>query len=414
MNNMRNTTKRLLAKDVTVSCDTWQTRLNNNTLIIGVPGSGKTRGYIKPNILLSEESMVIADTKGNLYSQCKDALEAKGYTTMLIDFRNAQNNSIGYNPLDYIRYDEANHCWRENDILTISQVLVPDNPYDRDPFWNNSARLYMSSLIAYVMECLPKSEHTLEYVMKLNGLHNQYRTMGDGKITKSILTEMFEDLEQIRPNSYAVRLYRLISGNSTAEKMEASIRGILNEKFNTLNTTDTMNMFKRAKRMDFTALGKEKTAVFVYASDVDRSKDRLGSLFYTQMFQTLTEFAGECEGCRLPVPVHFYLDDFAANIQIPDFDNIASVIRSREISVSIVIQSISQLTKIYGTYASTTILNNMDHIIYMGGNDLETAKFIANHASIPEEKVLRLPIGKEFLLERGSKTTMEDIYEPES
>lgn len=176
--------------------------------------------------------------------------------------------------------------------------------------------------------------------------------MGTGRFEK-----LMEELQEIHPGSFALSRYNLYKNNVRAEKMHESIRGVLAEKLSVFSFDGAKAMFHQKKRIDFNRLGREKTAVFLTVSDTDRSMDRLADMFFTQAVHTLCQSADrDYEDSKLAVPVRFLLDDFAAGIFIPDFDKIISVIRSREISVSIILQSISQLESMYGHARAMTII----------------------------------------------------------
>lgn len=391
-------TYRILAKNHLMSNDTWKTGLNNNDLIIGPSGAGKTRNYVKPNIMQCNESMIIADTKGSLITEVGPLLEENGYKLIHINFKNLAE-SYGYNPFDFVRYDKKRKKYVEQDILKISTSLVSETS-QIEPFWELAARMYLTSMIAYVLECLPKSEHSLEYVFEL------FMEMNSGNFEK-----LFCELEEINPKSFAVKTYKMFKDNKKAEKMNESIRGILAEKLNGLMFSETIRIYNNKQRISFKDLGKEKTAVFLTISDTDRSMDRLIGLFYTQALQVLCDSADmDYESHRLPIPVRFILDDFATNAFIPDFDNIISVIRSREIYVSIILQSITQLAGLYGQDKATTIINNCDNCLYLGGQDIETAKFIGIKANKTTNTILNMPLSDVYLCTRGQEARKVEKY----
>lgn len=404
MKNKSNTNqkagRRILAKGCYISNDTWATGLNNNDIIIGPSGSGKTRGYVKPNILQCNESMIIADTKGNLIKELKSPLEKAGYKVIDMNFKNLAN-SYGYNPFDYVRYDEANERYNEQDILTIAAAVIPKPTSKTDPFWELAARMYFTSAVAYTLECLPKNEHNLDSAITLSL-----------QISNGNYGKLIDELEQVNPRSLAVKTYNLFKDTCRSEKTEASILAILGEKFNGLMINELLRMYKREDRIDFSALGKEKTAVFLSISDTDRSKDRIISLFYTQALQVLCNSADfDYDDCRLPVPVRFILDDFATNAYIPDFDNIISVIRSREIYVSIILQSITQLDALYGSRKAKTIINNCDNCLYLGGQDIETASYMSYKANKSITTILNMPLEEAYLFTRGSEPRKVEKYD---
>lgn len=382
---------RILAQDCYVDNDTWVTGLNNNDLIIGPSGSGKTRGYVKPNIMQCNESMIIADTKGSLIEEVGPVLRTNGYNVILMDFKDL-SKAYGYNPLDYIRYDKKRKRYSEQDILTVAQALVPNTKLDRDPYWANAARMYLTSIIAYVMECLPKREHTLKFV---TDLYAELNTRNYHKL--------LEELRQSNPDSYAVKTFDLFRDNNKSERTEGSIIAVLGERLNGLGLEGAIKMYSARKRIQFKDLGREKTAVFLTISDTDRSMDNLVGLFYTQAIHTLCDSADlDYPDHRLPVPVRFILDDFATNAVIEDFHNLTSVIRSREIYVSIILQSITQLNAIYGQENATTIINNCDNCLYLGGQDITTARFMAEKANKTTFTILNMPLSDAYLFTRGS------------
>lgn len=393
---------RILAQGCRISNDTWKTGLNNNDLIIGPSGSGKTRGYVLPNILLGNESMIIGDTKGNLKKQTEDVLKRRGFQIIQIDLTDCLS-SYGYNPFDFIRYDSGRDCYAEQDILTMAACIVPVTGCN-DPYWELAARFYLESFIAYILECLPEKEHSLDFAVRLLG------EMGTGRFEK-----LMEELQEIHPGSFALSRYNLYKNNVRAEKMHESIRGVLAEKLSVFSFDGAKAMFCRQERIRFDRIGREKTAVFLTVSDTDRSMDRLADLFFTQAVHTLCQSADRDYGdSRLAVPVRFLLDDFAAGIFIPDFDKIISVIRSREISVSIILQSLSQLESMYGHAKAMTIINNCDNCLYLGGQDVETARYISTRADKWVNTILEMPLDEAWLFTRGGRARQVRKYQMES
>lgn len=402
LNSTNQDTLRILAQDVTASNNTWLTGQNNNDLIIGPSGAGKTRGYVKPNILQCNESLIIADTKGNLMDQLGPVLREKGYRLYRIDLKDPDNSTCGYNPMDFVRFDRRRGCYKEQDIMLLGEVLVPtENALNDDPFWNNAAKMYVTSILAYILQCLPQEEHTLSTVPRM------LAEMGTGRFY-----QLFDELARTDPDSYAVKLYRLFKSNSGAEKMETSIRGIAGERFASLLPSTLEDLYSRPDRIRFRDLGREKSALFLYISDTDRSMDRIASLVYTQAIHDLmdsadTEYPDQC----LAVPVRFILDDFATNAYIPKFHDITSVIRSRGIAVSVILQSITQLDSLYGPNNAQTIVNNCDHWLYLGGQDLNTARLIARKADKREQSILNLPPHKAYVFSRGEPPVLAKGYD---
>ena len=393
---------RILARDQAVDNNTWTTGLNNNDLIIGPSGSGKTRGYVLPNLLQSSGSLIVTDTKGDLCRQVGPILEKRGYRIMEINLADCEESPWGYNPLDYIRvaYGE---CYGQ-DVMTVAAALVPIEA-EHDRFWDLAARSMLACIIAYVKERLPEQEQTMDSVIRL------FMEMGTGRFDN-----LMKELVEIDPESFSSIQYRMFSMSQTAEKMYASIQGILAEKLSPFSFSGAKYLLDHPQKIDLSRIGERKTAVFLHASDTDRSMDRLAALFYTQVLQVLCNCADGRKGSRLKVPVRLILDDFAAGADscIPDFDKITSVIRSREISVSIILQSLSQLEASYGHSKAMTIVNNCDHLLYMGGQDIETARFVATKANRSINTILDMPLDSAWLFARGAVPRQVQKYDLQS
>ena len=385
---MRDNGYRILADGVAVSNDTWATGLANHDLIIGPTGGGKTRNYVVPNLLSSKESFIAADTKGSLRRQVGGILERRGFRVLELDFTDVLHSPWGYNPLRYIRWDSERECWNEQDIITVAAALVPVTSRT-DPFWDLSARNYAEALIGYTLDNLPREEHTLVSVAKLFA-----------EAETGVLDELMREYCTICPDSFAAMRWKFFQGGRKADKTYSSILAILSQKLSNYSFSGVQALFQNQKQIDFGAISRELTAVFVHVSDNNFSLSGLTSLFYTQALQALIAEADNRPDNRLQIPVRLYLDDFA-NLIIPDVDKTISVIRSREISVSIVLQSVTQLEGLYGHDKAMTIIDNCDHLLYLGGQSVETARFIGAKANKPASAILNLPLGKAWLFERG-------------
>lgn len=390
---------RILAKDHYVSNNTRQTYLNNNDCIIGPSGSGKTRGYVIPNIMQEKDSsMVIVDTKGNLYTQLSPLLEKRGYKVMLLDFRDP-DNSIGYNPFHYIGFDSEKNKYNDVDILSLAGCLH-GNESTQEPYWDYAARNLAACICGYVLEVLPKSKHNFHSFIKLFN-----------HIMPGIADELFGELATQNPKSFAVSQYNFFKTVMNAEKTFACVKSILAASISCLGSEDLLELFNKDEKIDFCSLGTEKTALFVNVSDTDRSLDVLFSIFYTQLFHTLCDFADSRSDSRLPIPVRVYLDDFANNVKIENFDKLISTLRSREIYISLILQSITQLDSLYSGDMARTILNNCDHLLYLGGNDQTTADFISVRTNLPVTDILYMPLDKYWLFERGTSPVQVSRFE---
>ena len=379
---------RILADGVTVSNDSWATGLANHDLIIGPTGGGKTRSYVLPNLLSSQESFIVTDTKGTLRRQVGGILERRGFRVLELDFTDLIHSPWGYNPLRYIRWDSERECWNEQDIITVAAALVPVETLN-EPFWECAARNLLEALIGYTLDCLPPEEHTLTSAAKLFA-----------EAESGILDELMREYCTICPDGFVAMRWKGLQGGRKADRTYSSILAILSQKLSNYSFGGVQWLFTNQNQIDFAAISQEPTAVFVHVSDCDFSLSNLTSLFYTQSLQALIAEADSRPDNRLQIPVRLYLDDFA-NLIIPDVDKTISVIRSREISVSIALQSVTQLEELYGHAKAMTIIDNCDHLLYLGGQSVETARFIGAKANKPASAILNMPLGKAWLFERG-------------
>ena len=392
---MKKDTARIMAKGLYMSNNTRVTGLNNNDLIIGPSGAGKTTGYVKPNLFLGEGSVIVADTKGALLHEVGPEMARRGYRVLHLDFSDLDRSSLGYDPLDYIRRGEDGQ-YNQQDVMTIARALCSVK-LRHDPFWENSAAMMLASIIGTVLEYYPRDWQTIGLVSELfEEMCSDY----DGGYFHQIVFE----LGQKNPDSFAWRKFCMSNSGKRAERTYCSILSVLAEKLDVLTFDGIEKLFQREERVDFARLGREKTALFLTVSDTDRSMDRLVNLFYTQAFQGLCRSADrDYSDHRLPVPVRFILDDFATNTVIPDFDNVISVIRSRNICASIIIQSLSQLEGLYGHAKAMTIINNCDNCLYLGGQDVETASYFSLKMNRTVDTILNLPLDTAILFTRGQR-----------
>lgn len=213
------------------------------------------------------------------------------------------------------------------------------------------------------------------------------------------------------PDCAFARKIRMVQQNTKADRMDASIKGILAQHLDAVSYSGMKRMFRMPSQVDLGAFLRGKTVLFLSVSDSDRSQDALINLFYTQALQYLMAAADRQPDSRLPIPVRFILDDFSTNTLIPDFDKIISVIRSREIYVSLIVQSLSQLEGLYGEAKAQTIINNCDHCLYLGGTDTRTARYFAEKFNCQVSTVLNLPLDSLFLFTRGSQPQKAVKYE---
>lgn len=390
---------RIFAKNVEVSNDTWETGLNNNDIIIGPSGAGKTTGYVIPNIARQYGSMIVTDTKGNLAGKLGPSLKAAGYEVYTLDFVN-QENSCVYNPLDYIGRDTWGRDFNQQELVSLANLLIPTRN-NRDPYWEDNGRIVILSLMAFVMEALPREEQHLGSVLEL------FRVIGTPKSE-----EIFAQWEMEYPDSFAVKKYKMYKNITRVEKTWECIRQCAATALEPFDYKEARNIFCRSTQFRIEELGRRRMVLFVNVSDTDRTFDRIINTFYTQALNTLCREADKNADSRLKVPVRIIMDDFAANVCIPHFDKTISIIRSRDISVSIILQSLTQLEAMYTYAEAATIINNCDHMLYLGGQDLKTVEYIGTRANKTPESILAMQLDKAYLFTRGEKAKLVDKVNP--
>lgn len=404
--NAESTQTDLIKQDALIIADNhyynmncYETQLNNNVLVVGTSGSGKTRSIVTPNILQASGSYVVVDPKGNLYNKHKAYLEREGYVVKKLDFIHPED-SVGYNFFHYIKSTK--------DIVKIAHLLTYTMSSFKktggDAFWDQSAELLLTSLISFLLENCNKDDQTLEGLIKLCNLC--IVNENDASI-ENIMDQMMQSLKKRKPNSFAVKQYEKF--RVAAGKTLRSILITVNSKLGMFDYPEMQKMLKKDE-MELPMIGRQKTAIFVSVSDTDRSMDDMVSIFFTQAMNELCQYADYyCKDNRLPVPVRFIMDDFATNCIITDFPRMISSIRSRGISTMLMIQSEAQLFHTYGD-DGRTIIGNCDTYVYLGGNDVDTAKAVAVRCDVPVKRILYMPIGSCWIFRRGSEPAYAKIF----
>lgn len=409
MTNEKNYGSRLLAKGIEVSNNTFETNMNNNDLIFGISGCGKTGGYIVPMLQNPTESMVVVDTKNNLVKMFSESLREKGYKVHLIDFVDPKRSTCGYNPLAYLGKN-GRKGFSEKDLRSLAHAFVPELHGD-DPYWCSAARRYITMLFSYVLNRLPKRQHNLKSAIQLHS-----SICSDAKAVREELEHVFEELPADRSPGeiFFENICRQTFGLMDADRTWSCVLDFAGTALSVYDAEEFQYILSKKKTFDLSMLGREKTVVFLNTSDMDRTYDNLVNLFYIQMFQKLEVEAAKNQDGRLQVPVRVVLDDFASGVMIDDFDKIISVIRSRDISVSLIIQSLSQLDSLYGVGKARTIINCCDHLLFFGGNDISTLDYMAHRVNKPASRIGLMPRDKMYLLTTGEPAVLVDKIPPYS
>ena len=358
------TENKILTQNVAIGLNGRKHRRNLNVLVCGGSGSGKTRFFAKPNVMNANTSFVCLDPKGELLRDTGGLLKAKGYEIKVIDLINMEKSHC-YNPFVYLRDD--------NDIQRLVTNLfkntTPKGSQSQDPFWDQAATMLLLALVFYLHYEAPPEEQNFPMVMEMI---RAGEVKEDDEDFRSTLDILFEKLEGKNPEHIALKYYKSYHSGSgkTLKSIQITLISRL-EKFN----LDSLASITQNDEMELWSLGEKKTAVYAVIPDNDSSFNFIVGMLYTQLFQQLYYQADVMHGGRLPVHVHFVMDEFA-NVALPDeFDKLLATMRSREISVSIIIQNLAQLKALFEKQWES-IVGNCDEFLYLGGNEQSTHEYV--------------------------------------
>lgn len=335
---------------------------NKNVLVIGGSGSGKTRFFVKPNLMQMHSSYVVTDPKGTLVLECGKMLERNGYEIKILNTINFKK-SMRYNPFAYLK--------SEKDILKLVQTIIANTKGEgeksTEDFWVKAEKLYYTALIGYIWYEAPKEEQNFTTLL---AMIDASEVREEDENFKNAVDYMFEALEKEKPNHFAVKQYKKykLAAGKTAKSILISCGARL-APFDIEELRDLM----KEDELELDTLGEKKTALFVIISDTDDTFNFVVSIMYSQLFNLLCDKADDEYGGRLPVHVRCLLDEFANIGLIPKFEKLIATIRSREISACIILQAQSQLKSIYKDNADT-IVGNCDSTLFLGGKERTTLK----------------------------------------
>ena len=356
---------KILTQKTKIGLDGRKHRRNLNVLVCGGSGAGKTRFYAKPNIMQANTSFVILDPKGENVRDTGNLLKSKGYDIKVLDLIN-MDKSYCYNPFVYLHSD--------NDIqklvTNIFKNTTPKGSQSQDPFWDQAAMMLLLALVFFLHYEAPPEEQNFPMVMEMIR-SGEVKEDDDGFM--SPLDRLFARLADRQPDHIALKYYRNYRSGSgkTLKSIQITLVARL-EKFN----LDSLAAITQSDEMELDRLGEKKTAIYAVIPDNDSSYNFIVGMLYTQLFQQLYYSADVMHGGRLPVHVHFVMDEFA-NVALPDeFDKLLSTMRSREISVSIIIQNLAQLKKLFEKEWES-IVGNCDEFLYLGGNEQSTHEYVS-------------------------------------
>ena len=358
---------RIFTQHVRMGLDGRKHRRNLNTLVVGGSGAGKSRFYAKVNLCQANTSYFVLDCKGELLRDCGTLLERQGYEIRIVDLLNMEKSHC-YNPFSYLKNDND----VQKMVTNLFKATTPKGSQSNDPFWDTAASMLLLALAFYLWYEAPEDEKNFPMIMEML---RAGEVREDDDSYQSPLDELFDRLEMRSPDHIAVKYYKDYRSGSakTLKSIQITLASRL-EKFN----LSSVASLTATDELDLSSLGEKKVALFALIPDNDASFNFLVSLLYASTFQELFYSADRKHGGSLPVPVHFLMDEFA-NVSLPDdFDKLLATMRSRNISVSIIIQNIAQLKALFEKQWES-IIGNCDEFLYLGGNETSTHKLISEN-----------------------------------
>ena len=382
---------RILGKGLTIEADS-QSLMNNNMLVVGSTGTGKSRSIVSPTLeAATTESFIVVDTKRSLYDLHRDSLIRKGYRVHVLDLVDdiKESSTCGYNPFDFVRLEDGGRYAKTDDIKSLVDLVAADEDFrdSRDPYWSIAAKDTITMCTALCCRLLPPEEHTLEYVSKILNL------VGRPEF-ELLISEAAKD----DPECLEVKIFESIQSTGKTERMMHSIVAIAQTVLSQYLFDGIEDLYNRPDRIDFEELQRHKTALFLNISDHDDSRNPLVRLFMSQAINNLIDIADRRKDRKLRRPVHIIADD-AGNYVIPGLHRKMNVFRSRQIYITILFQSIDQAKK-YGV-EWTSIIANCSILIFLGSNELETNRYFAEVSNLPLEQLQLMPIQDELICFQG-------------
>lgn len=391
----------ILGEKCVYSTDSEVTGINNNVVVCGGSGCGKTMSISEPRMLETHtSSLVVTVTKRRIVNKYAEMFRQRGYEVLDLNFISPMDSNICYDPLAYVK--------SYTDIPFLSRSVVMANSRkdksNADPYWDDAATSLLSAETAYVM--MTNKNATFADVL---ALHSQLEIDSGKDVIATTLDRKFDALASRHPDCFALTCWR--SFKQLPIRTASCVYSALNTAIDNIFTPDIRKMISTKAKVDFRSMAEKRTVLFVSTSAVNPALNSFINIFYAQMIKQLFEYAEKLPEGRLPVPVHMLCDDFATGGRIMNFPEYISIFREKGISVTLMLQSESQLEGMYGSTDATTIINNCDTYVYMGGMDLKTAQNVSTRLNKPLEDVLYMPIGKEVVFRRGQRPMVTRRYD---
>lgn len=393
--------KLIAAKGCVYSSDCAQTGLNNNRIIVGGSGSGKTMSITEPCLLHSHNrNLIVTVTKSRVIHQYAPLLRSRGYRVEVLDFADLEGGTVGYDPLHYVQTEE--------EVRFLAQSMVMADPRKRgsraDPYWDDTATNVLCALIHYELLRQPPGRRSFAHVVsQLKGLTVQYHA---SQITTN-LDVNYRVLELEHPGNPATAHWESFCHlpGRTAACVISALLGAVSYLFN-----EQLLAAMSRRPVDFRDMTRQKMVLFLVTSPVNPALSQLVGQFYSTAMKTLFELAERRSSGQLPIPVHMICDDFATGAPIPNFAQYISIIREKGLSVTLLCQSESQLESIYSPAEATTVINNCDTYVFTGGMDLKTARSISQRLNRAVDEVLSMPLGQFAVFRRGQRPVLAPRY----
>ena len=389
------------------SMDPTESQVNNNVLVISGTGGGKTVSVVEPNLLHAHnQSLVVLLTKRRLMDNYIPVFRKRGYDVKVLDLVNPDRSNVGYDPLLHVKDD--------TDIRDMAKHLIAAGGCTsaKEPYWETSGASLLRAFVKLARHKFGKQatmNQMLELFRYIN-VHEREEWDEDGtiiRVNKFAPAEDFEYYREADPDMYL----DWDQYENNAGTTSACIRGILQTALATLAGEDIHRLMDKKPQLQFRPLADRKSVLFILTSPVNTAHHPFANMVLGAMFKELFEYGESLPNLRLPNPVTVICDDFATGGKIPNFHQHISIFREKGIAVMMLVQSISQLESMYGAEEAKTIRDNSDSIVYLGGNDLQTAKEIGERINLPKDIVLSLQIGQEYLFRRGQKPIQLQRYQ---
>ena len=401
----KNTDLSCLADGYVVPVDFQKTGINSNELIVGSTGSGKSMSNVYSRLLHTfNSSVVVPVAKRQVKQPFIRLFRKRGYYTIDLDMTRPELCKEKYDPMMYVG--------NERDVIEMAQNLLyagfgADMQRFEDPYWNDSATSMLAAEMCMVLMRTKKENKRASFSDVIQFHRSIVADYSSGIVTTSV-DEQFRRAERLNPGNQASILWKTVQ--NVAAKTFSCIYSIVNGALDKVFSESMLKMLKEDQCVDFKMLGRKKTALFITISPMDVCMQNFMNIMYADMFRVLFAEAEQQENGRLAGPVHIICDDFAVTGRINGFDKYMSIFRSAGISVSLLLQSETQLAQMYGEMAATTIINNCDTYVFHGANDIRTCENIARRLNRPLPETMSMPVGKVVVFRRGCDPRMAERY----